>query len=329
MHILPDKDTLSQLIKKPLPVNKQVEKLKEKGLRIDNDSKAEKILLSTNYYYFTGYLIKSKKTRTDCSEYYDTDLDFDDVYSLIKFDMQLRCIFLQAIDYIERDIKTKIAYYMAMDDLDYGSINYLYTDYFLDKLSVQNFKNENEKIRLQNTLNRNHKDFIRYYETEYNKKVDNSIFVKHHNEKYWGCLPIWVAVEIMTIGNIKNLYGNVLPNSIKSKISGAYNLSPELFNNYLKGLNIFRNLLAHNVRLYDERTSYTPMTNCLDPIPNTNFIFDYVVILKYLISDTDFWNCMIITQLKMLFMELNKKINSDRWGFPSNWLDLLIIRPYN
>jgi len=325
MHILPDKETLSKLMKKPLPVDKQVEKLQAKLIQIDDIDRAKKILLSTNYYYFIGYLHKYKVIPEDCEEYYDTELSFEDVYSIIQFDMHLRSIFLQAIDFIERDIKTKIAYYLVVDDPNNGSINYLYCDYFIDKLPLSDYKDPKEKRRLTNDLQNSHKAFIKYYETEYSKKVGNSTFVKHHREKYWGCLPIWVAVEIMTIGNIQNLYKEVLPTNIKKTIANAYDLSPDLFSNYLRGLNIFRNLLAHNVRLFDEPTSHTPMTNRKDYIKRTNLIFDYVHILKHLTGDADFWNCTIITQLDTVFNhELNKKVSSSRWGFPKNWIDILV-----
>lgn len=95
MHILPDKKVLSKLIKKPLSIEKQVEKLQEKGLKIDDVERAKRILLSTNYYYFTGYLHKYKVITDDCVEYYETDLTFEEVYRIIQFDMHLRSIFLQ------------------------------------------------------------------------------------------------------------------------------------------------------------------------------------------------------------------------------------------
>ncbi len=132
-------------------------------------------------------------------------------------------------------------------------------------------------------------------------------------------------MEILTIGNIQNFYKDVLPTSIKKIIAKEYDLSPDLFSNYLRGLNIFRNLLAHNVRLFDEATSHTPMTNNKDYLKKTNLIFDYVYILKHLTSDADFWNCTIITQLEMAFnFELSKKVSSTRWGFPADWREKLV-----
>ena len=42
-------------------------------------------------------------------------------------------------------------------------------------------------------------------------KKDNShlLFVKHHIDNYNGDLPVWVAVEIMTMGNMHKLYNNL------------------------------------------------------------------------------------------------------------------------
>ncbi|WP_162178253.1 Abi family protein [Proteiniclasticum ruminis] len=324
---MPDKKVLSKLIKKPLSIEKQVEKLQEKGLKIDDVERAKRILLSTNYYYFTGYLHKYKVITEDCVEYYETDLTFEEVYKIIQFDMHLRSIFLQAVDYIERDIKTKIAYYLAMDDPIDGSINYLYSEYFISKLPTEDYKVEKDKKFLIDNTRYKHNEFIKFYESEYTKKAANSTFIKHHCEKYWGCLPIWAAIEILTIGNIHNLYKNVLPTKIMKEVAREYEISTDLMSNYLRGLSIFRNLLAHNVRLFDESTSHTPMTNRRDILKKTNLIYDYVYILKNLTSDADFWNCTIITQLDLAFTnDLFKKVSSDRWGFRSDWRDKLLKR---
>lgn len=324
MHILPDKNVLTDKVKKPILVDKQVDKLEEKGISINNRDAAMKVLLSTNYYYFTGYLHNYKNFRENGEEYYDTDLSFDDVASIIRFDMQLRSILLQAVDFIERDIKTKIAYYLAIDDPNDGGINYLYTDYFTNKMTFPASTSLRRQEKSIEIFCKKHKDFIKFYEIEYNKKIENSIFVKHHAEKYWGCLPIWVAVEIMTIGNIKNLYQDVLPTKVKKDVADEYALSTELLENYMKCLNTFRNLLAHNVRLFDEKTSYTPKQNDNDTIQFTNLIFDYVFVLKHLTSDKDFWNHTIIPQLKLIFTNsLCNKISPSRWGFPSNWDNIL------
>lgn len=95
----------------------------------------------------------------------------------------------------------------------------------------------------------------------------------------------------------------------------------------MRGLNIFRNLLAHNVRLFDESTSHTPMTYRRDILKKTNLIYDYGYILKNLTSDADFWNCTIITQLDLAFTnDLFKKVSSDKWGFRSDWRDKLLKR---
>ncbi|WP_313119629.1 Abi family protein [Proteiniclasticum ruminis] len=319
MHILPDKNTLSQLIKKPLSVENQLLKLSEKGLKYDDLENAKKILLSTNYYYFTGYLHKFKSLDIEGEEIYKTDLKIEDLYSLIQIDTQLRSILLQAIDYIERDLKTKIAYYLAQDDKIHGSVNYLYSEYFESKI-VKSDRYYREKI---NGIRRNHRDFIRHYEGEYNKKVQNSTFVKHHSEKYWGCLPIWVAVEIMTIGNIKHLYTKLLPTAIQNQVASSLGLSIGLMKNYLSCLNDFRNLLAHNVRIYDLKISYTPSTNKKDPIDTTNYIFDYVCVLKYLLSDNDFWNCTILVQLSIVMGGMPGNVEAGEWGFPQNWYDIL------
>lgn len=52
--------------------------------------------------------------------------------------------------------------------------------------------------------------------------------MKHHIQKYRSQFPIWVAVNLFTLGNLKYLYKNI-PIRDRKNISREFNLSPKTF----------------------------------------------------------------------------------------------------
>jgi abortive infection bacteriophage resistance protein len=67
--------------------------------------------------------------------------------------------------------------------------------------------------------------------------------------KYRGQFPIWVAVNLLTLGNLKYLYKNI-PSRDRKNISKELNLSPGTLDSWIDNLRILRNKIAHNMRLY-------------------------------------------------------------------------------
>ncbi|MDX5028777.1 Abi family protein, partial [Streptococcus suis] len=64
------------------------------------------------------------------------------------------------------------------------------------------------------------KDHQRFM-TDFQKSIANNsevLFVKHHINKYRGQFPIWVAVNLLTLGNLKYLYRNI-PSRDRKNIS--------------------------------------------------------------------------------------------------------------
>lgn len=51
-------------------------------------------------------------------------------------------------------------------------------------------------------------------------------FVKHHIQKYRSQFPIWVSVNLFTLGNLKYLYKNI-PSRDRKNISSEFNVSPQ------------------------------------------------------------------------------------------------------
>lgn len=287
---------ISSQLKKPTTFDEQIEILKNRNLIIEDEDFTRKILKGINYYYITGYLYNFKKVGTDC---YIENLTFNYIYRIIKFDMRLRSIFLYAMEMIERNLKTTIAYHFSHNYPE-GNISYLYDRDFNDK--------------------KKHSTFIEYI----NKNIENNEdlpFIQHHKVNYQGYYPIWVAIEVFTLGNLENFY-SLLNTKVQKIIAREYDCSKAQMENWIESVRRFRNMLAHDTRLYNSKVIFTPLKKKECNI-TTNKIFDYVLVMKHLMLDKEEWDNRVILDIKNIFEEFKTDIDIRCIGFPENWEEIL------
>ena len=147
-------------------------------------------------------------------------------------------------------------------------------------------------------------------------------FVRHHIVNYRGQFPIWVAVNLFTLGNIKYLYKNI-PSKDRKNISKTLNVSPLVLDSWIDTLRILRNKLAHNMRLYDSTFHHTPKFEKQHKYKlKTNRLFFNFVLMKYLLGNSDTW-VRAINNLEEAFEQYNEYIELDVIGFPYNWAEIL------
>ena len=107
-------------LKTPLSYEDQITRLiSEHALTIDDTRAATDILNRVNYYRLSAYGIGLK--RSDDAEKYIPGITIQTLYDLYCFDSQLRSILIPVIEAIEIDLRTKIAYHLAMT---YGADGY-------------------------------------------------------------------------------------------------------------------------------------------------------------------------------------------------------------
>lgn len=290
---------ISSQLKQPTTFDEQIEKLKERNLIIENESFAKQVLQRINYYHFTGYLHDFKDLKHDC---YPKSLTFEYIYKIIKFDMRLRNIFSYGMEIIERDLKTSISYHFAHSYPE-GNVSYIFDRDF------------NDKTR--------HAKFISFV-TQNIENNEELPFIQHHKLNYQGYYPIWVAIELFTLGNLENFY-TLLDISVQKKIAKEYGYSKRHIENWIEAVRRFRNMLAHDMRLYNHKIISTPAKTKEFTI-TTNKIFDYVLVMRLLIRDYDEWNNKILVDLKSVFNEFSESIDINCIGFPENWETYLKIK---
>lgn len=276
-------------------ISEQIEILQKRGLIINDEEKAYSVLQNINYYSLTGYLFQFKRDKC-----YLEGTSFDLIYNLYLFDNELRTLLLSQVSNAEEMLKTRISYHIAI----------LHPENPLIYLDKEYFKNKSDFKKLEKAFQKSVQD---------NQSIS---FVRHHINHYDAQFPIWVAIELFTLGNLKYLYKNI-PSKDRKVISRDLNLSPPVLDSWIDSLRILRNHLAHNMRLYNTTFPKIPkFEKHHSVIIKTNRIFIFFQLLKYISQTVENWNITLI-KLKDLMECYSQYISNQSLGLPDNWFYLL------
>ncbi|MGQ4006567.1 Abi family protein [Francisellaceae bacterium CB300] len=267
---------IKQSIKSWTSYQEQVEILKNRGMAINDESKAIKYLQNINYYRLSGYSYIFRYMDDNNNRRFRENTHFTDVKELYVFDKRLRLLVLDAIETIEISLKANFAYTLGK----YDSLAHLDEKYFDLSIDNKNTKDPNWRINKFNKLQKTIK-----------KNIDDSSkedFIKHHLNNYNG-IPIWVALEVCTFGNLSVMF-SLLKSQYAKEISKIYNInSPLLFSRLIHSITIIRNISSHHGRLWNKRfghsikDSHTIMDNNMF-FGNRNFFF-FALAINYLLKE--------------------------------------------
>ena len=296
----------------------QIEILKYRGLIIKNEEVAKKILLKENYFFINGYRHLFSKDKSSDVFIYGTT--FEELYGTFVFDRRLRNIFFKYLLVVENNIKSIISYQLSKK---YG---YKEKDY----LNYENFNQDPLRKRQVNDVLNKMKRQIRVNGGKHTATM-------HYMNKY-GYIPMWILVKVLSFGIVSELYA-ILRYDDQRDIADIYGVSPDVLGLYLSIIANFRNLCAHEEILYDYRTQRvipdSPIHYALgiEKVYDTykygkNDLFALVIMLKVLLSDTEFRNMMYeigyeieILDEKVDVIPLDSILH--KIGFPSNWRDII------
>ena len=294
----------------------------KKGLIIGNPSFAEEKLSEIRYYaLIDGYksIFYDYTTRT-----YLPDTTFEDIVNLYDFDEELRLLIFKYICHIEQRIRSQISYH------------------FCDKYS----SNQNDYLdpNNYNYSRRNHNGINKLIQIlTYNANISSAHdYIVYQRRKYQN-VPLWAVVNTLTIGQISKMY-SYMQSDIQSKISHCYEAVNEReLRQHLKVITDFRNVCAHNERLflYHSHTDIpdTALHKKLGVPKNgsnysvgKNDLFAIVIALRYLLPKEDFKR--FYKQLKSIIFSYQKKTSKDNtdkllssMGFPVTWNTVLRYKP--
>lgn len=293
--------------KEPELFCRQVNKLIEHGCEITDYEQAIMILNKINYYKLSAYFLPFR----DNDGNYKQGTTLLQVYKIYEFDRKLSAFLYGIIQKIEVFVKTQIAYYHSNK---YGALGYLDHSNVADKMIEK------------------HKKLIDNFNTEV-KRNKELPFVKHHIDNYDGKFPLWVAVELFTLGNTSQFYSQ-MKTADKKVITRSISYITQTECTYsqlescLRCLTTLRNKCAHFGRIYYSRFKWFPSLPYEEEYKayargrNFIYLYPYLYIMKVLYPSPESWNG-VVTELAALTEEYSNYIDINCIGFPDNWEEQL------
>jgi len=287
---------------------------KDKNLVIADRAYAEAMLKRVSYFaLISGY---KKLFRNPTTWKYKDNTTFEEIVALYRFDENLRELFLRYLLQIEQAMRSLLSYYFSQK---HGNQQSSY-------LSMQNY---DQTPRKSQTL----KKLIGVLQDIALKSTDYA-YINYQRNKY-GNVPLWALVKVLTFGNISKMYQSYTQD-LQVKISKNYNkVNEKELVQFLKVLTKFRNVCAHNDRLF----SFTTKDDIPDTVLHSKLViarkgnqyvygkkdlFSVVIAFRYLLQKDDFY-----TFKRVLVRTMDRFISKTthvtygellhEMGFPVNW----------
>lgn len=288
--------------------SKRIRTLRDRNMNISNSSEEINLLSKYNYYnLINAYKDPFLYSGSSKAEKYKTGTKLSELEALLKFDTNLRLIFLREILKIEEIIKNQLVqsfyyYHLYVNDNNtdiersnlhrdseylrrkYYDLTPIYTAHNNDNYGITSTIVSFEYIRPKCTSLDRYSAYDNYITTVYRtlgqqrKKKNDSI--KSYLEQH-GYMPMWILMNVLTLGNVSHLF--ILQKKfVQTDIIKCLKLnsSPMILDDLsiintsrvLQILSIYRNICAHNERFYNTKVKVPIDDNYMnfgDKLPHT------------------------------------------------------------
>lgn len=313
------------ILDKPfMTYDQQIEKLREKHMVIEDDVLAKDILHRYGYFaVVSGYkdLLKNPTTQN-----YKDGTTISDLMAIYQFDDQLRELTLRYLMQVERHMRSALSYAFCSA---FGEEQTAY-------LMPQNY--DISSPRKERDVNKLIYKFLKPPV----EKESQYTYIEHQKKQHQN-VPLWVLVNALTFGNISNMYALSKP-QVQSVISKEFpGINEYQLKQILQVLTDFRNVCAHNERLFTYRCPKYDIPNLpihrklQIPKNGQEYIYgkrDYFAILialRYLIPNKEFLEyknscAKIIDKLNSRTDKIPRDELLHKLGFPSNWKKITVYK---
>lgn len=312
--------------------------LEARGMTIDDRDYATKVLLNNNYYsvingYKLPFLKKDSQGKVLKPEIFLPDTRFSEVYSLFCMDEELRNIILEYLLTFESRLRSIIAY--RFSNACKGRYSYL---------EISNYRQDAKSLSivLKNISNLSYK-LNKYGKAKFNNPVKHYI-TKHED------VPLWVLVNYLTFGETQYLFDS-LDDNLKQRVARDFSeyykdtvksnekIDVEELHIIIACSNLFRNVCAHEERLYNyqihQRLRLTELNKYF--VNNSNIpqesanLFTMVSMLMIILKHRE--SKELVRQLDHTFGKHQRKWKSikiiniyELMGFGESWKDDLLLK---
>ncbi len=284
--------------KPPLSYQEQLDRLKSRGLLVEDDEKALHLLENISYYRLSGYWYPFLANKEQ--HLFKPDSTFQLAFNLYCFDRELRQMVLSEIEKIEVAIRAKMSFVMAHAQGPFW---------------FQDPTNFNNPIKHAQSLNTIGEEFSRSDEE----------FIQAFKVKYTNSLPpSWMTIEISSFGTLSKLYKNLKHGRQKRDIAAYFGLPDTVFATWVHSLVYLRNVCAHHTRLWNRAMSIQPqiphrpkktwLSNTSISNNRSYFILSMVLYFLQTINPKN----RFADRFKALFVKY-PNVDVKALGFPDNW----------
>lgn len=195
-------------------------------------------LRDLNYYRLRGYWLTLER-----DDSFVRGVSFDDVWEIYQLDRELRTWLWRAIAPIEIKLRTQFAYHFA---------HLCGAGAYLD---AENYRNV-----------ANFRKAISNFERERDRAYGQGVPCVVHNMAKYRKLPVWAAVECISLGMLSMLYGNLSSSTgasesfkgVQAAVAEAFGTKSHYLRSWVHHLTTVRNIAAHHDRFYNRVMTICP-----------------------------------------------------------------------
>ncbi|MCY4471289.1 MAG: Abi family protein [Kistimonas sp.] len=300
-----------------LSLDQQIDTLVGRGLVIEQENRVKRYLGDISYFRLSAY------TKPFCipavtdadSHQFVPGTSFDDVLSLYIFDREVRLLLLDAIERLEVSLRAQLTQTLAMR---HGAFGYLNRDIFDTRYNHDRLRDELKR----KAGSRNLESFFESCRRKY-----------PHSSDY---PPIWMALELLSFGQISILFSNLRLPSDQGQISGHFGFPFVVLKSWFRSLSDLRNHCAHHARVWNREFGSCPVWPRKPPSqwaavperlavpghpeqavsPRRRLYFQLVIVetLLQVVSPDSGWAVRLVALL-----DKNPNVSRVPMGFPSDW----------
>ena len=206
-----------------LPYNKpwlsyqdQIALLQSRGMAVHDVPAAIEFLRHVNYYRFSGYCLVFEAVR----HAFNPGTTFEQVRAAYEFDTTLRDIVTEALEVVEVDLRSAVAYWFGEQ---YGAFGHTNAANFYHRFHHPNWQNDLQRETRRST----------------------ELYVSHFKATYTGFpnLPVWVVPELMSFGVLSRMFQGMLKVDRKA-VAANYGVQPDVLESWLHHLSYVRKSLC-------------------------------------------------------------------------------------
>ena len=311
--------------KESLDLDGQIDLLESRGLALEDRAKAKHHLEDISYFRLSVYA-RAFCVQDDKSHRFIAGTTFEQVLNLYIFDRGIRLLLMDAIERLEVSLRAQLTKILAR----HGPFGYLEPRLFHDDYIKEQERPDGKRLKTE------HKKIRDYLKKKLSEPQCKEEFLKAYREKYESsgkCPPVWMALEILSFGQISRLFANLRSPGDQTPIEEHYGFRFPILKSWFRSLTDLRNHCAHHGRVWNREFSSKPMwprkapsqwvfvpeelpTSHMTINPRRRLYYQLVIVATLLrvVSPDSSWAARLGNLLAR-----NPDVPLISMGFPENW----------